>query len=327
MNSLWIKHGLRALFVAAARPVHSFAGTIGITPRPDEPRHDRTELIPVNAADSGPHIGGEFTDCLDDLERRAEEALNKVPHVTSRAEAEGVSRLLPGQLETSLGLSRAPESSALTALVYSPARLEEPAPAILLVFPHDDPRRGQCQAFAVTLAHLGFIVLTFDYRGDFNLVDLIPHGLSPAGVAQAEIRAGLKYLASRSEVDHRRIGLIGSGLTATVAAVLNPQFSAVALVDGAPDMEDLLRQMRNLRDAELPDWANLIPGLFSYADTEGLFTGIAPRPLLIVNAEQKQSEYVTDLYRAYDAADRLTARGILPPVLHGRPPVSGLLAG
>src|ERR1017187_7863790 len=67
------------------------------------------------------------------------------------------------KLEASLGLEHAPEMIALTAFIYAPARLDAPAPAVVLIFPHSDPRQGESRALAATLAHLGFIVLTLDF--------------------------------------------------------------------------------------------------------------------------------------------------------------------
>jgi hypothetical protein len=227
----------------------------------------------------------------DDLERRAAVALSHIHFPTGKAEADGQLEFLVRKLEGSLGFARTRPQSSASAVLYLPARLRASNAAVLLLFPHEDPSRGQCQALAAAMTRLGFIVLAPDLRADHDRLDLLPWGFAPEGLMQNDIRAGLKYLLSRKDVDGRRIGMVGSGLAATVAA--------------APDMKDLIGQMRDLKGAELPDTCDLIPGLLNYAATENLIAAIAPKPLLAINPAENVFDYATDLYRSFDGTDKL----------------------
>lgn len=91
----------------------------------------------------------------------------------------------------------------------------------------------------------------------------------------------------------KRLGLIGQGLTATVGAAINTEFSVVVLLDGAPDYRSIIERLR------------LLPGILCYAATEELLSLIAPRPLLLLDPANRPLEYVTELYRGSTGVDRL----------------------
>jgi hypothetical protein len=245
---------------------------------------------------------------LDDLEQRALAALHDLQRVTGKPEIESQRQIILHKLEASLGLEHASEMTALTAFIYAPARLDAPAPAIVLMFPHSDPRQGESRALAATLAHLGFIVLTLDFRADHGRLDLIPLGVTPEGLMQHGVRAGLQHLLSRNDVDRRRLGLVGYGVAGTVAAALNPQFSIAVLLHGSTEMKDVIHSMRSLTGSDLPDTCDLLPGLLRYAVTEDLVAAVAPRPVLITTSAPITLDYASSIYALFGASDKFELR-------------------
>ncbi len=187
---------------------------------------------------------------LDNLERRAEEALAKIPRARTQREAEKARAPLRHQLQQSLGLGLLPWPPALHARVagrlsgngfrlekivyesvpgalvpahlYLPDPLRPPAPAVLFYPGHwwaDSKTRPDFQAFCINMARLGFVVLAWDPFGqgergistrDHRRVEALLVGISQQGLAAYETQCALQYLLSRKEVDPRRIGITGA---------------------------------------------------------------------------------------------------------------------
>ena len=237
---------------------------------------------------------------LDDLHARALATLHAIPRASSKREAEAQREPLQRKLEASLGFSRMKQSSgSITAFVYSGEARREPGPAILIARPHEDPRNADTQALIASLVHGGFVVIALDLRPFDNKLDLLPHGLAPIGLMQQEIREGLEYLTRRPDVDARHIGLIGSHLAATFATAINPVIAASVIIEGAPDLEQEITQMLELRGGNLPDPCDLVPGILRYGATQELFALIAPRPFLAIRPAQNVFDYASDLYSSY----------------------------
>jgi hypothetical protein len=230
-----------------------------------------------------PLLEAQSSGVLDDLEQRAIAALDKSPHATTGAEVDRQRGLLRRRLEGSLKVGLIGQIDPATALLYLPKSSDVPAPAVVILRPHEDPMSAESQVFAASLARLGFVVVSLDLRAHHNRLDLLLSGVTPQGLLQNDVRAALQLLLTRSDVNKKRIGLAASGLTATIAAALNPQFSVVDIMDGSPDLRERIKRFRVLGGNDAPDPCELIPGLLSYAATEDLFTMIAPRPVLIAN--------------------------------------------
>ena len=187
---------------------------------------------------------------LDDLERRAKEVLERIPHARTKAEAEKARQPLRQRLEESLGYRRLPWPPDLKATVtgaivregyriqkivfqtlpgtwapahlYLPTKLAAPAPAILFYNGHwwaDSKSRPDFQAFCINMARWGFVVLSFDPFGqgergvssrDHRRTESLLAGISQQGIAEYETRCALEYLLSRKEVDAKRIGMTGA---------------------------------------------------------------------------------------------------------------------
>jgi len=187
---------------------------------------------------------------LDNLERRAQEALAAIPHARTAAEANKARPGLRRQLENSLGFRRLPWPAELRARtvgvvgragyrlekivyqtlprtevpahLYVPDGLKERAPAILFYTGHwwaDSKARPDFQAFCINMARLGVVVLSFDAFGqgergisnrDHRRTEALLVGIAQQGFAEYETQCALDYLLSRPEVDPKRIGMTGA---------------------------------------------------------------------------------------------------------------------
>jgi dienelactone hydrolase len=187
---------------------------------------------------------------LDNLERRAREALAAIPRPHSALDADRMREPLRRQLERSLGVNRLPWPPALRprvvgvlrrdgyriekvtydslpgslvpAHLYVPERLDRPAPAVLFYPGHwwaDSKSRPDFQAFCINMARLGFVVLSFDPFGqgergvssrDHRRTEALLVGVAQQGFAEYETRCALEYLLARPEVDPKRVGMTGA---------------------------------------------------------------------------------------------------------------------
>ena len=183
---------------------------------------------------------------LDELQERARLSLNAIVHARTLDEAASRRKELRARLRHSLGLDLLPDDpkwkprmvgsvvrpgyrvekvlyeslpgSLVPAHLYVPEKLEGRAPAILFYPGHwwaDSKMRPDFQAFCITMARLGFVVLSWDPFGqgergvssrDHRRTELLLMGIAQQGIAEYETQLALRYLLSRPEVDPRRIG-------------------------------------------------------------------------------------------------------------------------
>jgi dienelactone hydrolase len=187
---------------------------------------------------------------LDNLERRAQEALAAIPRSQTARDADLRRGPLRRELERSLGVGWLPWPPALrprvvgtllfkgyrvekvvyeslpgvlvAAHLYLPEGVERPAPAVLFYPGHwwtDSKSRPDFQAFCINMARLGFVVLSFDPFGqgergvssrDHRRTEALLVGVAQQGFAVYETRCALEYLLSRREVDTHRVGITGA---------------------------------------------------------------------------------------------------------------------
>ncbi|HEX8986047.1 MAG TPA: prolyl oligopeptidase family serine peptidase [Bryobacteraceae bacterium] len=190
------------------------------------------------------------TAVLDNLERRAREALAAIPHARTGGEADQARPWLRRRLEQSLGFRQLPWPPDLKpqltgivkrpgyriekivyqtlpgvqvpAHVYMPEPLSGRAPAILFYNGHwwaPGKAKEDFQAFCINMARLGFVVLSFDAFGqgergvsnrDHRRTESLLTGISQQGFAEYETQCALSYLLARPEVDPDRIGMTGA---------------------------------------------------------------------------------------------------------------------
>ena len=200
-------------------------------------------LRPKDVTDRG-------TAVLDNLERRAREALAAIPRSKTARDADRMRGPRRRELERSLGTGRLPWPPAprpkvvgtlrrpgyriekvvyetlpgmrVPAHLYIPDGLDRPAPAILFYPGHwwaDSKTRPDFQAFCINMARFGFVVLSFDPFGqgergvssrDHRRTEALLVGVAQQGFAEYETRCALEYLLSRPEVDPKRVGMTGA---------------------------------------------------------------------------------------------------------------------
>jgi dienelactone hydrolase len=187
---------------------------------------------------------------LDNLERRAREALAAIPRADTARDADRMREPLRRKLRESLGVGRLPWPPTLRARVvgilpregyriekvvydslpgspvpahlYVPEGLDNPAPAVLFYPGHwwpDSKARPDFQAFCINMARLGFVVFNFDPFGqgergissrDHRRTEALLVGVAQQGFAEYETRCALEYLLARPEVDPKRVGMTGA---------------------------------------------------------------------------------------------------------------------
>jgi hypothetical protein len=256
-------------------------------------------LLCLARADSS----ADFVEC--DLLARMYDAFDNLHHAEGKDEIDRGRVAIIGRFEKALGFDQSTPGRTINAQLYLPAQDGDAAPAIIIVRPHEDPKSEANQKFAASLAQAGFVVLIPDLRADHDKVDLAATGgLTPESLLQRDVRAMLDFLSRRGDVDPHRIGLIGTGFSAALAAALNTNIS-VAAIEGLPNLREEIGAMAALPGKDLPDPCYLVYGLLQFASTEELGMMISPRPLLATNPAPAMSDSMTALYQASGALDKL----------------------
>jgi hypothetical protein len=250
---------------------------------------------------------------VEDLERRAMAAFEGSLRARDEQEAEKEKAFLRPKLEAQLRLDRLPSRTALLpARLWMPSKVSAPVAAVVVLDAHSEPD-DFFNKITDGLTGASVAVLTLDVRKFHSTVDLLPIGVTPETLMQQEVRAALRYLSSRPDIDAHRIGLIGEGLSASLAAALNPQFSAIVLIDAGPDLRSVIAHLRDLRGDEIPDACYFVPGLVRYAAPEQLIAMIAPRPLLEVKFSTPVLNYSNEIYSSYGREEYLRQVSVPEP--------------
>jgi uncharacterized protein len=219
-----------------------------------------------------------------------------------------------------------------------------PFPAVVMIAgsgpnTRDEPIMGH-RLFLVIANHLtrqGIAVLRYDKRGT---------GSSSGDYAKAttadfadDADAAVAYLATRTDIDHRRIGLIGhseGGLIAPIVATHNPSVAFMVLMagpgeNGAKTLSEqgrLLSKAMGLTDAQVETAATLRDQLIAIAETEKdpavanaklralLADAAKSQRLPATAAEQQAAAFTSDWFRFFFTYDPVpTLRKVRCPVL------------
>ena len=234
------------------------------------------------------------------------ERVDKVPPATITGRIEGEDYVVE-----KLAFESFP-SYFVPALLYRPKGIDRPAPGVLSPCGHSEIGKaaGPYQILHINLARRGYVVLTYDPVGQgersqfwdiakgrtrFDLGcgehAVIGNALYLLGSSLARFRIwdgmrGIDYLASRPEVDAKRIGCVGNSgggtLTAYITA-LDPRVAAAAI---CCYITTLPRRMGNrIQEDPSADPEQDIFGFVSEGiDHAGLLALCAPRPTLLGTA-------------------------------------------
>ncbi|MBB6356456.1 alpha/beta hydrolase family protein [Aminobacter aganoensis] len=195
---------------------------------------------------------------------------------------------------------RLDDGTAVRGLLTRPATNVEPQPAILHVHAHGgrydigaselvDGRPALLDAPGPALAREGYVSLCIDMPvfGERSGTTessaakvALWHGRTLFGQMLAEQAAALTWLASRGDVDSRRIGMTGISMGATLAyflAAIDPRVSAVAHLCCYADLATLIETGAH----DLHGHYMTVPGLLAETSSGAIAGLVAPRPQLI----------------------------------------------
>jgi len=154
------------------------------------------------------------------------------------------------------------------------------------------------QAYAAELCARGYVTLApdtigFEERGHPNLSgaeyerflahELLLKGFTLQGKMIWDVMRGIDYLRSRPEVAEERIGAVGHSMGAVetwFAAALEPRIRAAAASCGTTTYAAVLAAER------CHNYGFYVPGILKWGDIPDVVSLIAPRPFLILAAEQ-----------------------------------------
>lgn len=287
---------------------------------------------------------------LDELQERARRSLDAIAHAQTLGEAAARRDVLRLQLRRSLGLDLLPRQHDTRARVagklarpgyfiekivyeslpgvlvpahlYLPEKRQGRAPAILFYPGHwwaDSKMRPDFQAFCITMARLGFVVLSWDPFGqgergvssrDHRRTELLLAGVAQQGVAEYETQVALRYLLSRPEVDPNRIGMTGAsggGYNTWITSALDDRIRVAVPVVGTSDFYEQIAVTRPLDWYHAAEHCHFVPELIRYANNHELLAMSAPKPLLIVAASQDQSFPIEGVRQVVEYGRRLYA--------------------
>jgi dienelactone hydrolase len=297
---------------------------------------------------------------LDALENRAREALAKLDHP---AEREAWQRALPElrrKLAAAVGSERLPKPEArnvrvvgtidrgdyvieklvydtfadcpVAAHLYRPAKVEGEGklPAILFPPGHSwapGKSHPDTQAFCITMARWGFVVLVYDPHGegergisqrDHRRTELLLAGLSQQAIPVFESRCALEYLLSRKDVDPGRVGITGEsggGYNTWIMTALEPKIAAAVPVVGTSEFFEQVQVCRTTDFYLAREHCHFVAGLFRFANNHEYLAMAAPCPVLVIAAHNDYNfripgirqvvGYGRQLYKALDKPDQI----------------------
>ncbi|MCC5834203.1 MAG: acetylxylan esterase [Opitutales bacterium] len=211
----------------------------------------------------------------------------------------------------------------VTANLYLPAELEEPAPAILYVCGHarsveDGVSFGNKVAYhhhAVWFAQNGYVCLIIDtihlgeilgiHHGTYS-EDMWwwnARGYTPAGSETWNSIRAIDYLESLPEVDSQRIGMTGrsgGGAYSWWAAAVDPRIAAVVPVAGITDLHNHV--VDGVVEGHCDCMYFINTEEWDYPVVAAL---IAPRPLLIVNTDRDHIYPLDGVVRLHEQTRRI----------------------
>lgn len=286
---------------------------------------------------------------LDLLEVRVRETLDALDHPADRAAWERETPRLRKSLREAIGLDRLPRPEPknirvvgtierrgyrIEKLIYQtlpeidvPAHLYLPKvegrrPAVLFVPGHwyaDSKTKTDFQAFCVTMALRGFVVLAYDPIGqgergislrDHRRTELLPGGVAQQAVVAYETLCALELLLAHPEVDAARVGMTGAsggGFNSWIVPALDPRIAVTVPVVGTSEFAEQIAAVRERDWYDAKEHCHFVPGLLRFANNHELLALVAPRPLLILAAHDDHSFRIPGNRAVADYGRRLYA--------------------
>ena len=235
--------------------------------------------------------------------------------------------VIPGETNTVRGdrLERfsylSTNNQSVPAWLILPPGASATHPAACLVLLHGlGGSKEQMSGLALFAASVGYASLVIDLYGHGERVqsgalkvDSPPRELM-IGVRQTavDVRRGLDYLATRRDIDSRRVGLVGISLGAiigTVSAGVDTRIKAIALISGGGDWGLILRTIsarnapiggRSTERLKGMNWAKVNLAL-APEDPLTFASHIAPRALLMLHGRKDDTivpQSASELYAA-----------------------------
>lgn len=198
----------------------------------------------------------------------------------------------------------------VSANLYIPLALEQPAPAILYLCGHARHQKAFYQEHPRRLAQLGFVVLAIDtiqlgevigyHHGThrYGWFHWISKGYTPAGVEVWNAIRGLDLLCDRDEVDSDRLGVTGNSGGGSISwwlACADDRIQALAPSCGTGTIESHIREMTIDTHCDCVHPNN--PYGWSLIETCAL---VAPKALLIVTPDQDRHFRVDSVRKVHD---------------------------
>lgn len=181
--------------------------------------------------------------------------------------------------------------------------------------------RAQMLPEARLLVRAGFGVLLFDWRA---------HGESEGAIStrgdreRLDLVAAIDFLVGRSDVDPKRLGVLGFSRGASVAievAAIDPRVRGLVAQAGTGSLGEALAQdVRGPRViARWPAlWAARAAGIDVYGfQPERAISRIGPRPVFIMHGAQDRATPVSEAHRLYAAASQPKSLWIIDSAGHG----------
>jgi dienelactone hydrolase len=185
----------------------------------------------------------------------------------------------------------------VTAHIYLPGQTAFPAPAVLYSPGHwmeNCKLEPDIQLFCANLAQRGFVVLVYDPIGQGErLGDWLDHGhlepllvgMSQEGLMVWESIRAIDYLASRPEVDPKRIGMTGAsggGLNTFYTSAVDERIQVSLPVCYVTTFLSMMTAERDRNWEDGVDLCNQVPGVMAYAEMADICGLFAPKPLCII---------------------------------------------
>jgi dienelactone hydrolase len=236
----------------------------------------------------------------------------------------------------------------VTAVLYVPKGLTEPAPAVVFVHGHSDAGKSYAvyQAVCIDLVANGFVVFAIDPPGQgerkqyydpekgevviehctaehtFAGLQFVVSGANLARHFIWDTTRGVDYLSTRAEVDPDRIGVTGNsggGTQTSYLMLMEPRFAAAVPCTFPMTLESYMKSGQS-QDSE-----QIIRGCFEDGpDHDDYITGMAPKPVLVgaaaydffpIEGTLEAVERAKRIYGLYGAEDKVDV--VISPARHG----------